>query len=204
MTPGIAVLRQRIGKLCSRPGTAAALLSLALVASACSTGAYPIDIFSEMHYQQSFRSQEPPRLDAPAGSVRTNSSYAEGQVVREEPPVDLGKGLTMKNPLAKNEANLASGQRLFAVNCLPCHGTQGKGDGPLAAYFQAAGPQVPVDLTGPRGMAWNEGQLFAIITNGQPPGYFDQPAAKMPPFGHLLTPDERWLIVMQVQRLQGR
>ena len=204
MTCGIAVLRQRIGQLGSRPGTAAALLSMALVTSACSTGAYPLDIFPEMHYQQSFRSQEPPRLDAPAGSVPTNSSYVEGQVVREEPPVDLGKGLTMKNPLAKNDANLASGQRLFAVNCVPCHGEGGKGDGKLATYFRAAGPQVPVDLTGPRGLLWSEGQLFSIITNGQPPGYFDSPAAKMPAFGHLLTPDERWLIVMQVQRLQGR
>ena len=180
------------------------LLGLALAASGCATGAYPIDIFSEMHYQQSFRSQEGPRLSAPVGSVPTEGSYASNQIIRQEPPVDLGKGASLTNPLSKTPANLEAGQRLFAVNCAPCHGPDGKSTGPLVPYFAAAGPQVPVDLTGPRGMVWREGQLYAIITNGQPPGFFEQPAAKMPPFGHLLTPDERWQIVMAVMRLQGR
>ena len=196
----MAVLRQRT----QQAGLISLLLGLALATAGCATGSYPIDIFPEMHYQQSFRAQEPPRLDPPAGSVPTEGSYAAGQVVRSELPVDLGKGLTLTNPLDKSQANLEAGQRLFAVNCSPCHGADGKSSGPLVPYFQAAGPQVPVDLTGPRGTAWKEGQLFSIITNGQPPGYFESPAAKMPPFGHLLTPDERWQIVMAVLKIQGR
>jgi len=28
----------------------------------CSQGSYPVDIFYEQHYQQSYRSHEPPRL----------------------------------------------------------------------------------------------------------------------------------------------
>jgi len=45
------------------------LLGLALlaglVATACSQGSYPVDIFYEMHYQQSYRSNEPPSLSPP-------------------------------------------------------------------------------------------------------------------------------------------
>ena len=37
--------------------------------AACETGAYPVDIFPEMHYQQSYKAQEPDRLDVPVGAV---------------------------------------------------------------------------------------------------------------------------------------
>ncbi|MBI4498519.1 MAG: cytochrome c [Chloroflexi bacterium] len=204
MKSAIAVLQQRAVRALRWSRLGVLSLGLGLLATGCSTGAYPVDFFPEMHYQQSFRAQEPARLQAPLDSVPTENSWPAGSFVRQELPVNLGTGRDLRNPLSRTPQNLETGQRLFAVNCAPCHGTQGKGDGPLAQYFQAAGPQVPVDLTGARGMAWNEGQLYAIITNGQPAGWFDQPAAKMPPFQDLLTPDERWLIVMAVQQLQGR
>ena len=38
----------------------AALFGIVLVG--CSQGTYPVDIFYEQHYQQSYRSHEPPRL----------------------------------------------------------------------------------------------------------------------------------------------
>ena len=45
------------------------LVVLGTVALACSTGSYPVDVFTEMHYQQSYRSQEPPRLMPAEGAV---------------------------------------------------------------------------------------------------------------------------------------
>ena len=47
----------------------AALSVLIVSMLGCSTGTYPIDIFPEMHYQQSYKIQEPPSLSAPPGSV---------------------------------------------------------------------------------------------------------------------------------------
>ena len=45
----------------------ATLFGIVLVG--CSQGTYPVDIFYEQHYQQSYRSHEPPRLTGVAGAV---------------------------------------------------------------------------------------------------------------------------------------
>ena len=49
------------------------LVGLAIVAGmlavGCSQGSYPLDIFYEMHYQPSYKVQEPPRLSPPASAV---------------------------------------------------------------------------------------------------------------------------------------
>ena len=80
-------------------------LLVGLVAAGCTSGTYPVDIFYEMHYQQSYKSHEPPRL----GGV-------EGAVAYFPEPVS-----TTDN----------SGKHLFEVNCLMCHGVGAKGDGPV-------------------------------------------------------------------------
>ena len=40
-----------------------------IVLVGCSQGSYPVDIFYEQHYQQSYRSHEPPRLIGVADAV---------------------------------------------------------------------------------------------------------------------------------------
>ncbi len=45
----------------------AALFGILVVG--CSQGTYPVDIFYEQHYQQSYKSHEPPRLGGVAGAV---------------------------------------------------------------------------------------------------------------------------------------
>ena len=55
-----------------RPGLLAAVFLLGLAATGCVSfqrGAYQVDIFTEMHYTQAYRSQEPPRLYPAKGSV---------------------------------------------------------------------------------------------------------------------------------------
>ena len=53
------------------PGLVGLALALAagLLAAGCSQGAYPLDIFYEMHYQPSYKAHEPPRLSPPASAV---------------------------------------------------------------------------------------------------------------------------------------
>ncbi|MDA1127274.1 MAG: cytochrome c [Chloroflexi bacterium] len=82
---------------------AAMLLGLVLVG--CSQGSYPVDIFYEQHYQQSYRSGEPPRLTGMADAV------------------------AFYPPPASSVTN--SGADLYRVNCQMCHGADAKGTGPV-------------------------------------------------------------------------
>ena len=84
--------------------------------------------------------------------------------------------------------NVATGKKLAETNCVSCHGTSGKGDGPAAA---ALTPK-PADWTSAKVQGESDGALFWKISNGRGP---------MPPWKHL--PDkERWQIVNYIRTLQ--
>ena len=92
-----------------------------LLVAGCTQGAYPVDIFYEQHYQQSYRSQEPPRLTGVAGAV------------------------AFYPPAASTVTN--TGAELFLVNCQMCHGVDAKGTGPVLNKMRQL--QIP-DLRHPR------------------------------------------------------
>ena len=53
---------------------ALALIAAALIAlTGCSTGAYPVDFFQEMHYSPAVRKQEGPSMSIRPGTVAFNS-----------------------------------------------------------------------------------------------------------------------------------
>jgi mono/diheme cytochrome c family protein len=168
----------------------AGLSLVALAATGCVTnrGSYPIEIFTEMHYAQTFRSQEPPRLQAVAG--------AEVFV-----PLSLDASLTVKGPdemkadsAARYAADPRAAAELYRVNCSVCHGVSGQGDGPIAPYltdpnnYTGAAYEAPPDLTASR-TSLNEDALFAIMTSG---------IFVMPQFGLLLSEEDRWDVVQYV------
>lgn len=162
-------------------------LVLLLAATACvGTGVYPVDIFYEMHYQQSFEEGEPPRKSSPADAVPitgvVTKLYAPGEV-------------PANNPLPRTQANLQEGARLFAVNCSMCHGAQGKGDGEVGRRLVKWNYAAPPDLTGAPTVNRTDGDIYGIITNG---------IFVMPSFARLLTPEERWQIVWHLRQLEGR
>jgi mono/diheme cytochrome c family protein len=182
-------------------GVALAGLAVALVAAGCSsTNTYPIDFFSEMHYQKSFRSQEPPRLDVPAGAV---------PVTGGEPVYAFEEARDLENPLAGDPQARQWGAQLYAVNCVVCHGPEGRGNGPMAVYWglqQGAVP--PSDLTSAEVVARTDGELYWILTYGYSSPEHQAPypggLANMPAFGKLLAPEERWALVAYVRQLQGQ
>ena len=109
--------------------TRALLTGLALLAGllalGCSQGAYPLDIFYEMHYQPSYKAHEPPRLSPPESAV------------------------PFFDPPAATAFNL-DGQHLYEVNCAMCHGAAAQGDGAVLNTMidtYAYTPAVPADLT---------------------------------------------------------
>ncbi len=95
------------------------LMLASITVSACAvqeTNTYPVEIFSEMHYAQSFRMQEPPRLAPPADSVVFVSAG------------DAGRVLDVPDKRERKYDPAVAGN-LYRVNCSVCHGDLGDGEG---------------------------------------------------------------------------
>ncbi len=156
----------------------------ALAVVGCTSGSYPVDIFYEQHYQQSYKSHEPPRL---AG--------VEGAVAYFPPP---------PNTTDDSDAHL------YEVNCQMCHGTDGRdsgqvlqrmtrgsADGGYGYQYAILDPDTeqprPPDLT--------------VLTPEIIDGYLRSsvrpfgPNSVMPPFGKLLSESERQAIIRYVGTL---
>ncbi len=95
----------------------------------------------------------------------------------------------LKNPVAadKKAASIEHGKQLASQNCAPCHGPEGKGNGPAAAAL----PKRPADWTSKTVQAEPDAALFVRITDGNPP---------MPPWGSLSETD-RWDLVNYIKSL---
>ena len=183
-----------------------ALLVLAGVAAACnpgdvdnirSTGSYPIDIFQEMHYNQSFKSQEPPRLSPAQESVPwrgfaevASTNVEEFPFVKEATLPRLRiDAAALPNPVPQSAAALERAADLFIVNCSMCHGrladAEAGADQPLfvGRLFGDYRIVQPPSFDSDRVQALSPGEAFWSITNG---------IGFMPSFANLLNPDARW------------
>lgn len=95
------------------------------------------------------------------------------------------------NPIPANHESVMAGEHLFTVNCAPCHGPAGKGDGPLGLVLNPR----PADLTlhAIPGVH-TDAQLFEWVTNGFP-------GSRMPPFKTTLSDTDRWNLVNFIRTL---
>jgi len=91
-----------------------------------------------------------------------------------------------KNP----EKGVGDAKKVVDQNCVPCHGTSHKGDGPAAAAL----PTKPADWTSDKVQKETDGELFWKISNGRGP---------MPPWKHL-PEKQRWEIVNYIRTLKGK
>jgi copper resistance protein D len=79
--------------------------------------------------------------------------------------------------------SIARGERLFAANCSPCHGRDGRGDGPAGTALRV----MPADLTADHVYDHSDGDQFWWITHGTPTG--------MPAFGDTIDAEGRWNLI---------
>jgi mono/diheme cytochrome c family protein len=100
-------------------------------------------------------------------------------------------GRNLHNPLPKNELNLKQGEELYGKFCVHCHGAAGEADGLVAAKLSGPPPSYKSAVL----LALPEGKMFHTITYGK--GIMGSHASQ-------LTVDERWKLVMYVQKLQGK
>ena len=177
-------MKPLIGQIVSRSTKRALLpLSAMIIAvigtTACAvqeSNTYPIEIFSEMHYSQSTRMQEPPRLAPAEDAVPFRQIGTEEVLVvpeRAERPYDAGRA-----------------RELYRVNCSTCHGMSGVGDGPATPYIVATdsywattsdAPYVgPANLIEKR-ETYDQDAMFNLVNNG---------VVVMPRFKNLLPEEE--------------
>ncbi len=187
------------------PGLVMAALLLAVAAIGClpwGRGTYQVEIFGEMHYSQMYRSQEPPRLYPPEGSM---------------PFQPVGEGSLAVHQMMAMEStadSAALGQKLYGVNCAVCHGTAGKGDGTMNNFLLKWNAVAPTDLTATTTMERDDETLFGLISEGGPTKLALAQAGQdsnivgntisMPVFRKLLTENERWTLVHYVRGLQSQ
>ena len=194
--PSVSTHSERKRILVSKPLFGVAVLLFAVVATGClaKSGTYaPIDWAAEMHYNQSYRPQEPPRLVSPEGAVPFKFASDQREFTRE-PAIGAADYTGLANPVARTQATSAAGAELFRVNCSMCHGAQGLGDGRVSAFLQAYNYIAAPNLTLEGTRVKTDGDLYGILTNG---------INVMPTFKNLLSPRDRWLLVNYIRELQG-
>jgi S-disulfanyl-L-cysteine oxidoreductase SoxD len=151
--------------------------------------------FTDFKRQPSVSTWEPltdsltPSRANPQMSVPINGTAAAGfQVSYGAFPATIDSLAAIPNPTPVSDASLANGRKYFQINCSPCHGVRGMGDGTVTA-FGMPGINLTQDITKAR----TDGYIFGMIRNGR---------GLMPSYNRIEEPD-RWDVVNYVRALQG-
>ncbi len=161
----------------------------------------PIEIFPDMNRQPKLRPQTPDdffadgRVSRPPilGTVaHEDVPYANSHAA--DLPFNTGRIPGTTNsvdtiPVKVTEQLLERGEQRFNINCSPCHGRQGDGNG----VVKKLGLATVANLHDPQNVYLKDGDIFNIITYGR---------NTMGPYGANVTPEDRWAIVAYVRALQ--
>jgi mono/diheme cytochrome c family protein len=96
-------------------------------------------------------------------------------------------GANLRNPLQNTEANLKKGEDMYGKFCVHCHGAGGEADGLVAGKL----PGPPPTYSSLKNLS--EGKMFHTITFGK---------GLMGAHAPLMSQEERWQVVLYVQKLQ--
>jgi mono/diheme cytochrome c family protein len=166
----------------------------------------PLYIFPDMEWQLKLRPQKPSGFFA---NGRTSQLPVPGTIPRgtpiqtaagpvepyEDAPVVTGRipgttNFVEINPLSITAALLKRGQQRFTINCSPCHGQLGDGNG-ITKKIGAMG--VVANLHDARIVKMTDGELFYVIANGR---------NNMGAYGANIVVEDRWAVVAYLRALQ--
>ncbi len=169
------------------------LCSLILVAvTACGSKRDPqIELIQDMMDQPSYKTQD---FDESGKGGRSMRLPPDGSVPIGHKPYTIKDSQTaesvLKNPVQVSAESLIRGQKMYYTYCFVCHGSTGRGDGPVAEKTMAK----PPSLVNARIKGWKDGGIYHLITSGR--GLMGSFASQIP------DEKDRWALVNFVRRLQ--
>lgn len=165
----------------------------------------PIEVFPDMDRQLKLRPMQPsgffsngvssqPHLIGTIARSKPIQTAAGEVMPYEDAPVNTGRipgttNFVELNPLVVNAQLLTRGQQRFTINCSPCHGQLGDGNGITKKYGMA----VVANLHDKRIVELGDGEIFHVISNGR---------NLMQPYASQVDVPDRWAIVAYVRALQ--
>lgn len=136
--------------------------------------------------------------DALYRGVNPDGSYVERAPVRALLGVAPGQPI---DPQAVASI-IAQGREQFQINCLPCHGASGDGDGLVGQRWSAPIPSYHQPQYYPGGEKGQDGYIFHVIRNGVANTPGAEPPLRMPSYAENVSPREAWAIVLYIRALQ--
>jgi hypothetical protein len=169
----------------------------------------PLEVFPDMDRQAKLRPQTVdsffadgrssrlPVLGTIARSLPYHLSSSDSNLVAypfQDLPVNTGQmtgstNFVESNPFEITPKFISRGRERFAINCAPCHGPLGDGNG----ITKKLGMATVANLHDPRIVRLADGELFYVITNGR---------LTMNPYGGQVPVEDRWAIIAYLRALQ--
>lgn len=177
---------------------AALLLFFSVILSGCNRGRNDPgwDYFPDMFYSTAYE------------SFSRNPGFKDGMTMRIPVPGTIPRGFTpfeyttdaasrikagkeLINPILPTEESVEKGKKVYATFCIGCHGAGGVGDGHL--YKSGLYPVKPRSLTSETAVKLKNGEIYHSVTLG---------FGAMGAHGSQIRPDDRWLVILYVRKLQ--
>jgi mono/diheme cytochrome c family protein len=119
--------------------------------------------------------------------------YAATPEDAERAAAELESPYAQLSPTPESQAPIQTaiqaGADAYRVNCIPCHGVSGAGDGPVALR----GYPPPPPFTAEHAVQMSDGQMFHVITYGQ---------GNMAGYAGQVSREDRWNIILYIRSLQ--
>jgi mono/diheme cytochrome c family protein len=128
----------------------------------------------------------------PQGSVPIYGTVAPGYAYDRAPLPGAIKAMAgLSNPTPADPASVNRGRLQFQVNCAPCHGSLGMGNGSVVKYGM---PPIPIGAGTRAANEYTDGYIFGMIRNGR---------GLMPSYNRIEEAD-RWDLINYLRSIQGK
>lgn len=182
------------------------MIGLALIfLSSCSSGGdnpgyeYAPNMYVSFGYEPLSQEADKPNTINPNGmNMRLPAAHtiARGQMdfAKYEYSVSNASyeaSASLKSPIAATPAVIAEGNTLYNINCTPCHGAKGLGDGAIVA---AGKFPPPPSYDSDRIKTTPDGKMFYSIRYGK---------NLMGAYGTTLNPEQIWKVIHYIRTVSG-